>query len=542
MERAVLIVDDSRILCKELAKELRCNFFSTYIAYTVLDALEILNKKKIDIILLDVKIPDENGLKFLKQVKEKWTNCEVIIITGYGSQEIAIEALRGGAIDYLEKPLKSDELDAALGRALEKLAEKEELIYCNSVLIVDDDKKFTQKIKKILEKEGYNSFTAHNGKEGLEIVKNTKIDVILADIKMPVMDGIELLEKAKKLHQDIEVIMITGYGNKENAVKSLRKGAINYIYKPINIEELCIALKKAIERVDLNRNQLYRSRELKINTEIISKMNEKMEKKIEERTQELSQTQTQLFQTSKLATLGEMCAGLAHEINQPLTGISLIAMNIKKLIERRLLTEKEIKEAIQEISDNVKRMSNIVTHIRAFARQDIHNFIQVNVNECIKKALNLLGEQLRLHDIKIIKELDYNLPMIEGEPYQIEQVIINIISNARDALDDKEKWDKEMLKDWSKTMTIKTAMEKHCEKGDCICIYVSDIGTGMLPEVKQKMFEPFFTKKEVGKATGLGMSISYGIVQSHKGRIYVDTKEGEGTTISVKFPIKMKEQ
>jgi len=542
MERAVLIVDDSRILCKELAKELRRNFFSTYITYTVIDALEILNKKKIDVILLDVKMPDGNGLEFLKQVKEKWTNCEVIIITGYGSQEIAIKALRVGAIDYLEKPLKFDELDAALGRALEKLAEKEELIYCSSVLIVDDDKKFTQKIKKILEKEGYNSFTAHNGKEGLEIVKNTKIDVILADIKMPVMDGIELLEKVKKLHQYIEVIMITGYGDKENAIKSLRKGAINYICKPINIEELCIALKKAIERVGLNRNQLFRSRELKINTEIISKMNKKMEEKIKKRTQELLQTQTQLFQTSKLATLGEMSAGLAHEINQPLTGISLIAMNIKKLIERRLLTEKEIKEAMQEISDNVKRMSNIVTHIRAFARQDIHNFIQVNVNECIKKALNLLGEQLRLHDIKIIKELDYNLPMIEGEPYQIEQVIINIISNARDALDEKERWDKERLKDWSKTITIKTAMEKNYEKGNCICIYVSDNGTGMLPEVKQKMFEPFFTKKEVGKATGLGMSISYGIVQSHKGRIYVDTKEGEGTTISVKFPIKMKEQ
>ena len=542
MERAVLIVDDNRILCKELAKELRRNFFSTYIAYTGINALEILNKKKIDVILLDVKIPDGNGLKFLKQVKEKWTNCEVIMITGYGSQEIAIEALRCGAIDYLEKPLKPDELFAALGRAVEKLAEKEELIYRSSVLIVDDDKKFTQKIKKILEKEGYNSFTAHNGKEALEIVNNAKIDVILANIKMPVMDGIELLEKAKKLHQDIEVIMITGYGNKENAVKSLRKGAINYIYKPINIEELCIALEKAIERVALYRNQLYRSRELKINTEIISKMNKKMEKKIEERTQELSQTQTQLFQTSKLATLGEMCAGLAHEINQPLTGISLIAMNIKKLIERRLLTEKEIKEAIQEISDNVKRMSNIVTHIRAFARQDIHNFIQVNVNECIKKASGLLGEQLRLHDIKIIKELDYNLPMIEGEPYQIEQVIINIISNARDALDDKGRWDKERLKDWSKTITIKTAMEKNYEKGDSICIYVSDNGIGMLPEVKEKMFEPFFTTKEVGKATGLGMSISYGIVQSHKGRIYIDTKEGEGTTISVKFPIKMKEQ
>lgn len=541
MERAVLIVDDDHIVCKELGKELRRNFFSTYIAYTGTDALEILNKKKFDVILLDVRIPDMDGLELLKQVKEKWTNCEVIIITGYSSQEVAIQALRNGAIDYLEKPIKLDDLNTALGRALEKLAEKEELTYRSSVLVVDDDKKFTQKIKNFLNKEGYNVFTAYDGVKGLEIINGNKIDVVLTDIKMSVMDGIKLLEKSKELHKDIEVIMMTGYGDEELAVKALRSGAINYLRKPIDLNELLIAIEKAIEKIFLYRNQLYRNRELKIGKEIISKMNEELERRIRERTRKLSQTQTQLFQTSKLATLGEMSTGLAHELNQPLTGISLITTNIGKLIKMKLLKEGELEEAVKDIEENVRRMSNVINHIRTFARQDTLKFIHMDINDPVKGALNLLGEQLRLHDIKVIKELSNNLPMIEGEPYQIEQVVINIISNARDALDEKGRWDKKRLKDWSKTMTIKTAMQKNYKKGDCVCIHVSDNGTGMSSEVKQKMFEPFFTTKEVGKATGLGMSISYGIVQSHKGMIYVDSKEGEGTTVSVKLPIKIKE-
>jgi len=534
MERTVLIVDDDPIICKQLEKELKRNLFSCYIAHTGIDALEMLDKEKIEVLLLDVRIPDIDGLELLKQAKEKWANCEVIIITGYGSLEVAIQALRKGAIDYLEKPIKPEELNAALGRALEKLAEKEELISQNSVLIVDDDKELVQRLKKFLEKEGYLVFTTYDGNKGLEIITSNKIDVILADIKMPGMDGIQLLEKAKRFYQDIEAIMITGHGDEEYAVKSLRKGAINYLRKPIDLEELLIAIEKAIEKIILYRNQLYRSRELKINSEIISKMNEELGRRVEERTRELSQTQAQLFQTSKLATLGEMSAGLAHELNQPLTGISLAVTNIRKLTERGLLTEEEIKDTIGDIDTNVRRMSNIITHIRTFARQDTLKFHQIQVNKSVENALKLLSEQLRLHGIEVIKELSPDLPQIIGESYQIEQVMINLITNARDALDEKEKWEPERLKDWSKKLKIRTSL-----KGDWVCIDILDNGVGMSGETRQKMFDPFYTTKEVGKATGLGMSISYGIIQNHKGKIDAKSEEGKGTRVSVKLPLQI---
>jgi len=530
--REVLIVDDDPVICKELGKELRHNFFSTHIAHTAKDALAMLKEQKISVILLDIRMPDIDGLELLKQAKEIQANCEVIMITGHGSQEVAIAALRDGAIDYLEKPIKLEELEAALGRALEKLDERENLSYQSSVLIVDDDRELTQRLEKFLKKEGFEVFTAHDGEEGLETIRSKKIDVILTDIKMPGISGIELLERAKKLHRDTEVIIMTGHGDEEKAVLALRQGASNYLRKPIDLEELLIAIEKAIEKIMLYRNQLYRHREQKITTEIFAKMNEELERRIHEKTSELAQTQTQLFQTSKLATLGEMSAGLAHELNQPLTGISLAVTNVEKLANKGILNEKEVREVMGDIGGNARRMSRIITHIRTFARQDTFKFSRMNVNESIENALKLLDEQLRLHDIKVTRDLASDLPPIIGESYQIEQVAINLITNVRDALDAKGEWETERRKGWSKELKIRTSHDE-----DWVYMEISDNGIGMPAGTCQKMFDPFFTTKEVGKATGLGLSISYGIIENHKGNIRAESEDGRGTKITVQFPI-----
>lgn len=250
--------------------------------------------------------------------------------------------------------------------------------------------------------------------------------------------------------------------------------------------------------------------------------------------QKLKETTVQLFQTSKLATLGEMSTGLAHEINQPLTAISLTEVTVRKLLERGLLTEEKTQESMLDIEQSVQRMSKIITHIRTFARQKALEFQEIDVNESVENSFKLFGEQLRLHEIQVTKELAFDLPEIIGEPYQIEQVVINLLTNARDALDDKGNWDPEKLKGWSKQLKIKTAL-----KGDWVCIEVSDNGVGMSAETREKMFDPFYTTKEVGRATGLGLSISYGIIQSHQGKIEVESELGKGTTFLVKLPLKM---
>ncbi|WP_321329822.1 response regulator [uncultured Ilyobacter sp.] len=532
MSRTILIVDDDPTICSELQKELKRNFFPTFIAGNSKDALKILDKNKIDIILLDIFMPDVDGLDMLRKVKSKWPSVEVIIITGYSSQDKAIKALRRGAIDYLEKPINYEELNTSIGRAIEKITENADLTYRHTILLVDDDKNATKRLSRILTKEGYEVFTANNGKEGLEIINNNKIDILIADIEMPVMGGIELLERVKKFQKDIEVIMMTGFGDESLAIDALRKGAINYLRKPIDLDEVLIAIEQAVERIILYRNQLYRDRELKINSQIVSKINEELEKRIEKRTLEINQVQSQLFQTSKLATLGEMAAGLAHELNQPLAGMSLCTTNMKKLKQRDLLTDAEIDETIESIEGLIKRMSKIIVHIRTFARQDLQKFKATNINESAENALKLMEEQLRLSDIELTRDFDVSIPEIMGEPYQIEQIVINALSNAKDALAQKENSDIYDLSCWKKKIEIKTSIINQW-----VCIDITDNGIGMSKAVKEKIFEPFYTTKEVGKATGLGLSISYGIIESHKGRIDVSTEEGKGTTLSIKLPI-----
>jgi two-component system NtrC family sensor kinase len=525
--KSVLIIDDDRIICEQLQNELRRNFFTTFLATSGEQALEIYDREDIDIVILDIMLPDIDGLDLLSDIKTTEKSPEVIVITGYGTQEIAVLSLRRGAIDYIEKPIDNNELMAALGRAIEKISEKDMMKYRPDLLVLDDERESVRALKSFLENEGFRVLPAYSGQEALDLISSNKIDVILADIKMESMDGVEVLVRAKKLYPDIEGIMITAYKDQELAVKALRAGALDYIIKPINLEELLFAVNRALERINLNRNVLYRTRELKISSGIISKMNEELEKRIQEKAKELAQIQGQLFQTSKLATLGEMAAGMAHEMNQPLGAISLIARHIRKMKDKGNLSDAEIEHALMDIESSVKRMAKVIQHIRTFARQDTFKFIRVNVNETIDSALSLLQEQLRLHEITLTLDLDQGQPTIIGEPYQLEQVWINLITNSRDALDEKQQEENV----YRKELSISTRAE-----GNKVFIVFMDNGCGIPHEIKMKIFEPFFTTKEVGKATGLGLSISYGIIQTHKGRIEVESEPGKETVITISFP------
>ena len=531
---SVLIVDDDRIIREQLGKELKRNFFSTFIAADGETALDLFDREEIDILLIDIRLPDIDGLELLTKVKARKPGCEVIVMTGFGTHDIAIQSLRRGAIDYLEKPIQSEDLNAAIGRAKEKLSEKEELTYRNVLLVIDDDEEILKLMTRTLEKEGYDVHGASDGTEGLNIIEKTKVDVIITDIQMKGLNGIEVFQQAKKMYRDIEGIMVTGHKDQQLAIQAVRAGAIDYITKPINLDDLIFAIQKAIERINLNRNRLYRNRELKLTSEIITKMNDELEKKITERTETLKSTQVQLFQTSKLATLGEMAAGLAHELNQPLAGISLISRHLQKLAERGKLTEEEIRTSLQDVESSVKRMSLIIQHIRTFARQDALKFTEVNIDATLEYALNLLGEQLRLHEIEVVREPSQDLPKVQGEPYQLEQVWINIISNARDALDEAGRR-RSAEPEYQKRLTISVSSEGS-EGSPSVSVSFEDNGIGMTAAQKEKIFEPFYTTKEVGKSTGLGMSISFGIIENHGGRIAVESEEGRGTTVRVILP------
>ena len=240
--------------------------------------------------------------------------------------------------------------------------------------------------------------------------------------------------------------------------------------------------------------------------------------------------ETQLIQASKMTTLGQMAAGIAHEINQPLNVIQVCADYLKKMIDRgQAIDETDIVSMAQDIVHNVQRASGIIQHMRDFARQSEVTRTKVNINGPIRDVFKVLGHQLKIHKVQLQLDLAPNLPFIMADHNRLEQVFINLVTNAVDAMD--EKCSQPEHKGASKQLTIRS----FADNGKVV-VTVADTGIGMPPEVIAKLFEPFFTTKKVGKGTGLGVSISYGIVRDYDGVIDISSRVGQGTTFTLRFP------
>jgi len=243
------------------------------------------------------------------------------------------------------------------------------------------------------------------------------------------------------------------------------------------------------------------------------------------------QAEAQLIQASKMATLGEMSAGVAHELNQPLNAIRIGSDLLKKMVDRGESLDPGLAGKVsREISAQVERAANIINHLREFGRKsDLDELEMVNINQPIRDVFTVLGQQLKLRQITVNLELNENLPPIVGVRNRLEQVFINLVMNARDAIEEKR--ESSYPKEQESVLTIRT----YREEGKVVAI-VRDNGKGMPESVKEKIFEPFFTTKEVGKGTGLGLSISYGIIKDYEGSIEVESMAGSGTIFKITFP------
>ncbi|MBC8439941.1 MAG: PAS domain S-box protein [Deltaproteobacteria bacterium] len=239
--------------------------------------------------------------------------------------------------------------------------------------------------------------------------------------------------------------------------------------------------------------------------------------------------ETQLIQTGKLATLGTMAAGMAHEINQPLNVIQICSDLILKMIKKGLkIPDDELVMMANDIIDNVARAAGVIKHVRDFARQSERDLKKLIINDPINDVFKVLGHQLTVHSVKIDLDLDPKIPEIRAEHNRLEQVFINLVTNAIDSMDEKAEKQDALVE---KNLSIKTFVEE-----GWVVTVVSDTGIGMTEEVKTKIFEPFFTTKETGKGTGLGTSISFGIIKDYKGTIDIITEYGKGATFIIKFP------
>jgi C4-dicarboxylate-specific signal transduction histidine kinase len=242
---------------------------------------------------------------------------------------------------------------------------------------------------------------------------------------------------------------------------------------------------------------------------------------LRETAQELRDKQEQLVQAGKLATLGELTTGVAHELNNPLNNIGLFIGNVIDHIELGQLEEERIVNDLAKAMEQVRKATEIITHLRTFGRPAPVALEPVDVDDVIERSLSLMQEQLRTRAIEVTRERHARELIVLGNPIQLEQVFINLLTNARDALAEAD----------HREVSIESM-----EDGDKVKITFEDTGTGIPLGIEQRIFDPFFTTKEVGGGTGLGLSITYSIVKEHGGEIWVEGRPGEGAIFHLELP------
>jgi histidine kinase len=238
----------------------------------------------------------------------------------------------------------------------------------------------------------------------------------------------------------------------------------------------------------------------------------------------------QLIQAAKMATLGEMATGVAHELNQPLAVIQMAAnFLLRRIDDPRGLDEEAVRSMAVKLKANVERSTKIISHMREFGRKPSLETQEVDLNLVLRKACDFFSQQLRQRDIAVDFDLEEGLPPVKAEPNRLEQVFVNLLINARDAIEQKCRGDDCGPTD--RVIRLHTKARRHN-----VLAEVADTGVGIPAAVQERLFEPFFSTKEVGKGTGLGLSISYGIVHDYGGSITVHSKPGQGARFIVSFP------
>ncbi|MBW4642097.1 MAG: hybrid sensor histidine kinase/response regulator [Goleter apudmare HA4340-LM2] len=425
------------------------------------------------------------------------------------------------------------------------------------ILVVDDTPANLEVICETLGDAGYEVITAIDGDRALKRVQTHPPDLILLDVQMPRIDGFETCKrlKADPTTANIPVIFMTALSDTESKVKGFDLGAVDYVTKPFQEKEMLARVKTQLQLWQLTKN---------------------LETHIAERTAELKialdqlhHSQIQLVQSEKMSALGNLVAGVAHEINNP---VGFIAGNLQPaqeyiadLFQIIALYQQDLphpsatlQAAIQEINleylqddlprllasmqEGVNRIRNISTSLRTFSRADCDRPTLFNIHEGIDSTLMILQHRLKANEfrpaIQVIKHYG-DIPQIECYVGQLNQVFMNILANAIDALE--EVTQKRSIADIETNphqITIRTQL---VDDSRLVQLRIQDNGIGMSPEVKQRAFDHLFTTKEVGKGTGLGLAIANQIVtKKHNGSLDVNSTLGQGTEFIITFPVTSK--
>jgi len=380
----------------------------------------------------------------------------------------------------------------------EKLKKKKEL---NHVLLVDDEQDIREVLTISLEDMGYSVLEAESGQTAMEIFKKKKPAIVLTDIKMPGMDGIEILKKIKNENPYTQVIMITGHGDTDIAIKSLKHEAIDFITKPISNETLEIAMKRANEKI--------------LTRQLLTQYTENLEELVREKT----------MLQDNLSTLGVMIGSISHSVKGLLTkldgGLYLVESALKKN------EMEQLEDGLDILKITIGRIKKMIFDILYYSKEREVNLEKFDLIKFANDVADTSEPKAAPNQIKILREFDKAPGQIKADPEFMRSALINILDNAVDACIEEHA---------KKDHTIHFCIKQDTEN---IIFQIRDNGVGMDRNTRDKVFNLFFSSKE-SKGTGFGLFISKNIIRQHGGSINIKSAKGKGSCIDIKIPRQIK--
>ena len=382
-----------------------------------------------------------------------------------------------------------------------------------TILVIDDEESILNLVAIILRNRGYTVATANNAQIGLELVASLKPSLVLLDYMMPGIDGLVALKKIRNEYHDTYVIMFTGKGSEEIAVELMKAGASDYILKPFSNQNLVERIESVLRtrEIELKNRELVAERELLLNE--IRAWNQELESRIEKESAALTRAHAEVVQSQKLATLGYLAAGMAHEIRNPLNSISLFTQLLRDGIN-----DPEKQEYIEKILKEVDRVDGTLRKLLDTAKRPVYELTDVKLERVIQNALEAFTPQITVQGIKVKFIFSGTMPELKADPAELEQIFTNLFLNAIHEMSAGGELTIELLQ----------------ENNDAV-ILVSDSGKGIPKENLPNIFDPFFTTKSRG--TGMGLSVVLRIVKNYGGRIEVARSDESGTTFAVRLPL-----
>lgn len=525
----ILVIDDEKGAREALSYDIYSRGYLVETASDGEEGIEKMKKEKFDLVICDIIMPGKNGIETLEGIKQIDPDVEVIMMSGYGNIELALTAMRKGAYDFIKKPFDINEISILVEKALEKRELKTSIaLYKTSKAVfstinLDELLKIViDMVLEILRADDTSIMLIGDDKKLYIAASHGLDDDIKTNTRLAIGERI-----AGKAAEYKEPIIINGPLSSDPRFAGIegREEVKSSMICPLVFNTELIGVLNASR---INITEYFTQKDLRNITIFISQIvqaiiNSKLYKELKEAT-------INLVQNEKMASLGHLTAGVAHELNQPLNSIKIICQSIIHDVEKNRFDEKSFKADLNDIVGQVDRMAEIIDHMRIYSRRTTDSpFEKIDPRISIDGVFKLFGQQLKIHNIEVIKEIPDNLPQIMGNQVELEEVFTNLISNARDAVEKSPKPDG--MKIWVRAYKINGQ-----EGRSQVAVEIEDNGSGMPEHLQRKIYEPFFTTKPPGKGTGLGLSVVHQIVERHNGRIELKTELSKGTKFTVIFP------